>query len=58
LARRGIKVQRRVALAQFLFWPTLIGTGIAVGAAVAFRRHRRAVVALPPQPATEPSMNG
>lgn len=44
LVRRGVKAQRRVALAQMLFWPVLIGGGLVAGATafVAVRRHRRA----------------
>ncbi|WNG89745.1 hypothetical protein C6A87_011690 [Mycobacterium sp. ITM-2016-00317] len=43
LVRRGVKVQRRVALAQMLFWPLLIGGGLAAGAtALAVRRRSRA----------------
>lgn len=34
LVRRGLRVQRRIALAQFLFWPGLIGAGLVVGVAV------------------------
>ncbi|QZT64466.1 hypothetical protein [Mycolicibacterium austroafricanum] len=34
LARRGLRVQRRIALAQFLFWPGLIGAGLVVGVAL------------------------
>ena len=43
LVRRGVKVQRRVALAQMLVWPLLIGGGLVVGATafVALRRRRR-----------------
>ncbi|MGZ8803172.1 MAG: hypothetical protein ACXWZL_11325 [Mycobacterium sp.] len=36
-ARQTIRVQRRVALAQALFWPALVGTTLAVGAVVALR---------------------
>lgn len=42
-ARLGLKVQRRVALAQILFWPTVITTGAVLGAlVVAGRRRSRA----------------
>lgn len=42
-ARLGLKVQRRVALAQILFWPTVITTGAVLGALViAGRRRSRA----------------
>jgi hypothetical protein len=39
-----VKAQRRVVLAQMLFWPVLIGGGLVAGATafVAVRRHRRA----------------
>ena len=37
LARRGLRLQRRIALAPFLFWPGLIGTGLVVGVAVVKR---------------------
>ncbi|UXA10408.1 hypothetical protein KXD97_20065 [Mycobacterium sp. SMC-8] len=41
--RRGAKVQRRVALVQLLFWPVLVGSGLAAGATdLALRRHRTA----------------
>jgi hypothetical protein len=32
VARQGLKVQRRIALTQALFWPTVLATGLAVGA--------------------------
>lgn len=32
-ARFGVKVQRRIVIAQALWWPTLIVTGVAVGTA-------------------------
>ena len=32
LARKGLKVQRRVALTQALFWPAVFGTVLTVGA--------------------------
>lgn len=42
-ARLGLKVQRRVALAQLLFWPTVLTTGAVLGAlVVAGRRRSRA----------------
>ena len=44
VARTGLKVQRRVALAQALFWPVVLGAGLAVaatGLAVARRRQTR-----------------
>ncbi|MBV5243925.1 MULTISPECIES: hypothetical protein [Mycolicibacterium] len=40
LARRGLKVQRRVALAQLLFWPALIGTAAAAGLATVISLRR------------------
>ncbi|KMO72528.1 hypothetical protein MCHUDSM44219_04821 [Mycolicibacterium chubuense] len=39
-ARLGLKVQRRVALAQLLFWPTVITTGALLGALVIAGRRR------------------
>ena len=39
-ARLGLKVQRRVALAQLLFWPTVITTGAVLGALVIAGRRR------------------
>jgi hypothetical protein len=43
-ARLGLKVQRRVALAQVLFWPTVITTATLLGALViaGLRRVRSA----------------
>ncbi len=40
LARRGAKVQRRIAFAQLLFWPLVVVTlgGAGVVAAVSLRR--------------------
>ncbi|WP_156448399.1 hypothetical protein [Mycobacterium sp. NAZ190054] len=41
LVRRGVKVQRRIAVVQLLFWLVLIGSGLAAAAvALALRRHR------------------
>jgi hypothetical protein len=33
VAQRGLKIQRRVVLTQALFWPVVLGTGLAIGAA-------------------------
>ena len=44
IARRGVKVQRRIAITQALFWPALVLTGVVVGSAVLLttrRAHRR-----------------
>lgn len=40
--RFGMKVQRRIVIAQALFWPTMILTGAALGAAalIVVRRRR------------------
>lgn len=35
-----MKVQRRVALAQLLFWPALIGTAAAAGVATVISLRR------------------
>jgi hypothetical protein len=32
LARKGLKVQRRVVLAQALFWPAVLGGLLTIGA--------------------------
>ena len=40
LARQGVKVQRRIALAQLLFWPAVLCAG-AAGTAVAVVAVRR-----------------
>ncbi len=43
VTRTGVKVQRRIVIAQALFWPTMILTGAALGtAAVIVVRRRRA----------------
>jgi hypothetical protein len=39
-ARTGLKVQRRVALAQLLFWPTVLTTAALLGALVVAGRRR------------------
>jgi len=44
IARRGVKVQRRIAITQALFWPALVLTGVVIGTAVLLttrRAHRR-----------------
>ena len=55
LARTGVKVQRRIAVAQLLFWPTVLGGGLLIGGAlaVAVRRSRTR-----PQPPREQSAAG
>ncbi|MGE2833162.1 hypothetical protein [Mycobacterium sp. SMC-4] len=40
LTRKGLKIQRRVALAQMLFWPTVLTAAGAVGAGVLLARRR------------------
>lgn len=40
-ARTGLKIQRRVALAQFLFVPTLVTAALLTGALVIARRRDR-----------------
>ena len=49
ITRFGVKVQRRIVIAQALLWPTLILTGAAAGtaAAVVIRRRRPAAPAYP-----------
>ncbi|TRW87975.1 hypothetical protein FK535_05985 [Mycolicibacterium sp. 018/SC-01/001] len=41
VARTGLKVQRRVALAQFLFVPTLLTAALLTGALIIARRRDR-----------------
>lgn len=41
-ARTGLKIQRRVALAQFLFVPTLLTATLLTGALIIARRRDRA----------------
>ncbi|AHC27891.1 hypothetical protein TS71_09720 [Mycolicibacterium neoaurum] len=48
--RFGLKVQRRIVIAQALWWPTLILGGIAAGATVLTAARRRAA----PQPVSVP----
>ncbi len=48
VTRTGMKVQRRVVIAQALFWPTLILTGVAAAGTVAVVVKRRREVAPPP----------
>ncbi|HKO32720.1 MAG TPA: hypothetical protein VJY85_03135 [Candidatus Limnocylindria bacterium] len=49
ITRFGVKVQRRIVIAQALLWPTLILTGAAGGTAVAvvIRRRRPAAPTYP-----------
>lgn len=60
ITRTGIKVQRRIVIAQALWWPTVILTGAAAGVvALVVVKRRRAnaqprpepVLAAPPVPA-------
>ncbi|TLH62105.1 hypothetical protein C1S81_05370 [Mycolicibacterium neoaurum] len=48
--RFGLKVQRRIVIAQALWWPTLILGGIVAGATVLAAARRRTV----PQPISAP----
>ncbi|ORB26676.1 hypothetical protein MPP7335_03373 [Mycolicibacterium parafortuitum] len=52
LARRGVKVQRRIAFAQLLFWPVLVVTlgGIGIGVVAAVRSQSSAAEGLRPDP--------
>ncbi|AFM15098.1 hypothetical protein Mycch_0273 [Mycolicibacterium chubuense NBB4] len=51
--RWGLKMQRRIALAQALFWPLLLSSGLvlAVVGLFAVRRARPGRTATPPTPA-------
>jgi hypothetical protein len=60
ITRTGLKVQRRIVIAQALWWPTLILTGAAAGTAalVVVKRRRTDAqhrpdpeLAVPPAPA-------
>lgn len=60
ITRTGLKVQRRIVIAQALWWPTLILAGAAMGtAALVVVKRRRVdaqhrpdpVLAVPPAPA-------
>lgn len=48
IARTGIKVQRRIVIAQALWWPTVILTGTAIGTAAVIVVKRRRTAAPPP----------
>ncbi|UXA18404.1 hypothetical protein [Mycobacterium sp. SMC-4] len=50
LTRTGLKVQRRVALAQLLFWPSVLVTAAVAGAGIV--RARRRAAAERPAPGT------
>ncbi|NVN51452.1 hypothetical protein [Mycolicibacterium hippocampi] len=52
-ARQTIRVQRRIALVQALFWPTAITTALVVGVTVALRI--RLLRAPAPAPAVAPT---
>ena len=60
ITRTGLKVQRRIVIAQALWWPSLILTGVVMGtAALVVVKRRRTdaqhrpdpVLAVPPAPA-------
>lgn len=38
--RWGLKMQRRIALTQALFWPVLLGSGLVVGAGVVLKMRQ------------------
>lgn len=40
IARRGVKVQRRIAITQALFWPALVLTGVVIGTAMLLTTRR------------------
>lgn len=48
--RFGLKVQRRIVIAQALWWPTLIVGATALGAAAAVIVKRRRSAVLQPDP--------
>lgn len=50
VARLGVKVQRRIVIAQALWWPTLMVTGVAIGTAVVFVVKRRGAGPAWPEP--------
>ena len=54
LAAQGLKVQRRVAIAQALFWPTVLGAGVLIAAVTVAvsrsKRSRQPVLGEPVQP--------
>ena len=41
IARRGLKMQRRIAITEALVWPVLLGIGIVIGAVLLARRLGR-----------------
>ncbi len=53
IARTGVKVQRRIVIAQALLWPTLILTGTALGATAAVIVKQR-IGGAPAYPGTGP----
>lgn len=56
LTRTGLKIQRRVALTQMLFWPAVLTTAGLVGAGVVMaRRHAGAAASVGQPPATSPT---
>ena len=40
-ARRGVKIQRRIAITEALLWPVLLGIGVVIGAAALLARRLR-----------------
>jgi hypothetical protein len=38
-ARGSLKLQRRIAIAEALFWPVLLGTGVVIGMVVLVTRR-------------------
>ena len=38
-ARGSLKLQRRIAIAEALFWPVLLGTGVVIGMVVLLGRR-------------------
>jgi hypothetical protein len=39
IARRGVTLERRIAIIQALFWPALLGIGVLIGATVLLTRR-------------------
>ncbi|MCF6388979.1 hypothetical protein L2K20_18540 [Mycobacterium sp. MBM] len=56
-ARVGVKVQRRVVIAQALWWPTLVVAGLAVGTATLLAAKRRMSAGTRPEPVREPAVS-
>jgi len=53
-ARLGVKLQRRIVIAQALWWPTLMVAGAAVGTAVLVVVKRREAGPTRPDPVAVP----